>query len=384
MRGWAALYRAEPPCVTLLAAADNSGMASLDLGREIIGRALETGWAAAGVAALAPFETAADQAHRAISEGRLAGMPWLSHERVDAAADLRRRHPWARSVIALAWPYRPVAPHAEDGSTARPRGRMAAYACLPDESGRAADYHTTLGARCAELLREVAVLAPGTRSRVFIDHGWAMDKPIAERAGIGFVGKNTTLLTAAAGSYVLLAEILTSLELATTAPTTRNCGSCTSCIPACPTGALLAPGVMDANRCISYLTIEHRGAIPEELRPLMGTWIFGCDLCQEACPINQRLAPAALAPGRASTSTGPVPSPDLVECLALDEAEFEARFRGTAVWRAGRAGLARNAAIALGNAGDQTAVPALVAAATADPDPVVRESAAWAVTRLRG
>jgi epoxyqueuosine reductase len=140
---------------------------------------------------------------------------------------------------------------------------------------------------------------------------------------------------------------------------------------------------MDANRCISYLTIEHRGSIAEDLRPLMGTWIFGCDLCQEACPINQRLAPVAEEDeAAASTSAGPVPFPDLLECLELDEAGFERRFHGTAVWRTGRAGLARNSAIALGNAGDRAALPALRRVAVTDGDPVVRESAAWAVARL--
>jgi epoxyqueuosine reductase len=139
---------------------------------------------------------------------------------------------------------------------------------------------------------------------------------------------------------------------------------------------------MDARRCISYLTIEHRGSIPLQLRPLMGTWIFGCDLCQEACPINQRLAPEAAADPGPSTGGGPVPFPDLVECLELTDAAFEERFKGTPVWRTGRARLARNAAIALGNAADRAAVAPLRRAAAADPDPVVRESAVWALGRL--
>ena len=139
---------------------------------------------------------------------------------------------------------------------------------------------------------------------------------------------------------------------------------------------------MDARRCISYLTIEHKGSIPEELRPLMGTWIFGCDLCMEACPINQRLAPAPADEAGASTQRGPVPFPDLVECLELTEEEFAARFKGTAVWRTGRAGLARNAAIALGNAAKPGAVASLRRAREGDADPVVRESAAWAMARL--
>src|SRR5437899_3985526 len=169
---------------------------------------------------------------------------------------------------------------------------------------------------------------------------WYDERAVAERAGLGFAGKHAGLITQTAGSYVLLAEMLLSVPLPPTRPSRRSCGRCTACLPACPTGAIVAPGIIDARRCISYLTIEHRGAIPLELRPLMGTWAFGCDLCQEACPINARLAPAPLEARSATTVSGPVPFPDLVECLGLTDAEFEQRFRGTAVWRAGRTGLA--------------------------------------------
>jgi epoxyqueuosine reductase len=144
----------------------------------------------------------------------------------------------------------------------------------------------------------------------------------------------------------------------------------------------VAPGVIDARRCISYLTIEHRGAIPVELRPLMGTWAFGCDLCQEACPINHRLAPEPLDVESATTVRGPVPYPDLVECLELSDDEFRTRFRATAVSRTGRAGLARNCAIALGNAGDRAALPALRNSAEHDPDAVVRDAARWGIAQL--
>jgi epoxyqueuosine reductase len=353
----------------------------------IIAHALESGWAAAGVAGLEPLEQARVRAIDAIDSGRMNGMPWLSAERIDAASDLGRRYPWAQAAISLAWPYRPaIPPGAQAAEPAavpgRPRGRMAAYACLPGDATATADYHDLLAARCDELVNWIRVEYGDVRAKRFIDHGWAMDRPIAERAGVGFAGKNTTLLTSSAGSYVLLAELLVSLPLPSTPPSNRSCGNCTACLPSCPTGALVAPGVMDARRCISYLTIEHQGAIPNDLRPLMGTWAFGCDLCMEACPINERLAPAAMAANGASTAAGPVPFPDLVECLQLTAAEFERRFRGTAVWRAGRHGLARNAAIALGNAGDRGAVPALTRAAREDEDEVVREAATWAVARL--
>jgi epoxyqueuosine reductase len=353
---------------------------------QLIAEARRSGFAAAGVTSTRPFGEARRRALRAIDEGRMDGMPWYTRERVEASADLRRRYPWARSIVALAWPYRPAAaPRSQvsppDSAAGAVRGRMSAYACL-DLDGRPVDYHTLLAARCDGLVGWLRQRHPDVRAKRFIDHGWAMDRAIAERAGIGFAGKHASVITREAGSYVMLAEILLSLALPPDRPSRRSCGTCHACLPACPTGAIVAPGVIDARRCIAYLTIEHRGPIPLELRPLMGTWAFGCDLCQEACPINERLAPAPLESEPATTASGPVPFPDLVECLGLNDAGFERRFRGTAVWRAGRDGLARNCAVALGNAGDRAAVPALQRAQAADPDPDVREAAAWALAAL--
>jgi len=354
----------------------------------IVAHALEDGWAAAGVAGLAPFETARARALEAIDAGRMDGMPWMSAERIEMSADLSRRYPWALAAISLAWPYRPAVKPGMvptvDGEPGRPRGRMAAYACIDAaETGRASDYHAVLARRCDDLAAWMRAEFGQLRVKRFVDHGWAMDRPMAERAGIGFAGKNTTLLTQGAGSYVLLAEMLVSLPLPSTPSSSRSCGKCTACIPACPTGALLAPGVMDATRCIAYLTIEHEGRIDEALRPLMGTWAFGCDLCMEACPINHRLAPEPIAEPGGSTASGPVPFPDLVECLELTEGEFEERFSGTAIWRGGRNRLARNAAIALGNAGDTAAIPALRAATESTDDEVARDAAGWAIRRLQ-
>jgi epoxyqueuosine reductase len=261
------------------------------------------------------------------------------------------------------------------------RGRFAAYACIGDGE-HAVDYHDLLASRCDVLVDWLRARVDGMSAKRFIDHGWALDRAIAERAGIGFAGKHASVITAAAGSYVMLAGIALSVALPADAPSRRGCGQCRACIPACPTGAITAPGVIDARRCISYLTIEHRGAIPLELRPLMGTWAFGCDLCQEACPINERLAPEPLDDPTATTERGPVPHPDLIECLELSDDAFAARFRRTAVWRTGRAGLARNCAIALGNAGNPAALPALQRSAQSDPDPVVREAALWGIARL--
>jgi epoxyqueuosine reductase len=351
------------------------------LREELRAHALQRGWCALGVTGVEPFTEARRHGLDAIAAGRMDGMPWMTPDRVSASADLGARYPWARSVVALAWPYRPVRASAQSGVES-PRGRMAAYAMLPEpDTGSVTDYHDVLARGCDELVAWIADRVPGVRAKRFVDHGWAIDRAVAERAGVGFTGKHASLLTTAAGSYVLLAEIALSVPLPPDAPSKKDCGTCSACLPACPTGAIVAAGVIDARRCISYLTIEHQGAIPLELRPLMGTWVFGCDLCQEACPINHRLAPQPL-PDAAQPKSGPVPAPDLVELLELDELRFAERFAGTPVARTGRARLARNAAVALGNARVASTAAPLRRAATGDPDPVVREAAAWALDRV--
>ncbi len=317
---------------------------------ELREHALQRGWCALGVTGVEPFSEARERGLAAVAAGRMDGMPWMTAERITASTDLGRRYPWARSIIALAWPYAPVRP-GKDHDADHPRGRMAAYAMLRDSSGEARDYHDLLASGCDELVGWLRGRYPATRAKRFVDHGWAMDRAVAERSGIGFTGKHASLLTSGAGSYVLLAEIALSLPLPPDAPSKKGCGSCTACLPSCPTGAIVAPGVIDARRCISYLTIEHSGPVPVELRPLMGTWVFGCDLCQEACPINHRLALDPLKEAAQPAVKGPVAAPDLVELLELDEAAFDERFAGTPVARTGRARLARNAAIALGNVG---------------------------------
>ncbi|HVC41865.1 MAG TPA: tRNA epoxyqueuosine(34) reductase QueG [Candidatus Saccharimonadales bacterium] len=357
-------------------------MAALRAALSIEARRL--GFAACGVTSVLPFTEARVRALAAIDAGRMDGMSWYTRDRVAASADLGGRYPWARSIVALAWPYRPArAPAPSPVGPEAIRGRFSAYACTEDGDGPV-DYHDLLARRCDALVDWLRGRVAGARAKRFIDHGWALDRAIAERAGIGFAGKHASVITLEAGSYVLLASIAVSVALPIDSPSQRGCGRCSACLPSCPTGAIVSPGVIDARRCISYLTIEHRGPIPNELRPLMGTWAFGCDLCQEACPINHRLAPQPLDADAASTARGPVPHPDLIECLELTDSEFTARFRGTAVARTGRAGLARNCAIALGNAGDRAAMPALRRSAELDPDEVVREAARWGIARLTG
>jgi epoxyqueuosine reductase len=222
----------------------------------------------------------------------------------------------------------------------------------------------------------------GHVAKTYVDHGWMLDRAAAARAGLGWLGKNTNLLVPGVGSYVLLAEIVTSAELDPDEPVKKSCGSCDACMRVCPTGALIEPGVLDNRRCISFWTIEHRGVIPLDIRPLMGDWIFGCDLCQEICPVNARPAPPD---PQAQEAFGPPidARPRLEELLALDDDRFRTRFRGSAVWRTRRSGLLRNVCVALGNIADRASVPAL-ATALDDAEPLIRGHAAWALGRLGG
>jgi epoxyqueuosine reductase len=306
---------------------------------------------------------------------------------VHASADPRRATPEARTVIALAYPYPAGSTSStiEDfpspacgggqggGADGGPRGRIAAYAL-----GR--DYHEVLLERLQPLL--ALLRDQGYTAKTYVDHGWMLDRAAAARAGIGWLGKNTNLLVPGVGSNVLLAEIVTSAPLETDAPLKKTCGACDACMRVCPTGALVAPGVLDNRRCISFWTIEHHGVIPIEMRPMIGDWIFGCDLCQEICPVNTR--PAAPDP-TALAAFGPLieARPRLEELLTLDDAAFSQRFRESALWRTRRAGLLRNACVALGNVADRESVPAL-AGALDDPEALIRGHAAWALGRLGG
>lgn len=330
------------------------------------------GFCAVGVTSADPFTQAEEAATRRTQDGLMDGLSWWSESRVHASADPRRTTPDARSIIALAFPYpRPSGSATESG----PKGRIASYAL-----GR--DYHEVLLERMQPLVEMLR--ARGYRAKTYVDHGWMLDRAAAARAGVGWLGKNTNLLVPGVGSSVLLCEIVTSAELDLDQPLAKNCGSCNACMRICPTGALVAPGVLDNRKCISYWTIEHRGVIPREMRPQIGDWVFGCDLCQEVCPVN----PSGNT-DRPKDSISDVfgPSidgrPGLEELLKLDEEAFRIRFRQSALWRTRRSGLLRNACIALGNVADRSSVPAL-RRALEDGDPLVRGHAAWALGRLGG
>jgi epoxyqueuosine reductase len=235
-----------------------------------------------------------------------------------------------------------------------------------------------MGARLESLLGFVKVHAPEAGGRACVDTAPVLERDLAARSGLGWIGKNTCLITPGVGSWYFLGELLLDVELPPDEPISDHCGSCRRCLDACPTAAFAGPGVLDARRCISYLTIELKGPIPRALRPGMGTLIFGCDICQSVCPHNKWQTPTPDLELRSEAVTA---SPDLTELLSLNEAAFRERFRRTPLWRSKRRGLMRNVCVALGNAGDQAAAPAL-AAALCDPEPLVRGHAAWALGRL--
>jgi epoxyqueuosine reductase len=274
--------------------------------------------------------------------------------------------PEVRSVVMVGMSYKPAA---------EPTGpaRVARYA-------RGADYHDVLRDRLNHLLAWVQGEVPGCVGRGVVDTAPLLERDFARRAGLGWVGKNTMLINKHAGSYLFLGALLLNLDLRPDPPhETSHCGSCTACLDACPTGAFAGPGWLDSRRCISYLTIELRGPVPEDLREGMGDWLFGCDVCQEVCPWNRK-APAGAEP--ALLPRADLEALDPAELLSLSEEEFRRRFRGTALMRARRRGLLRNAALVLGNVGGAEALPALDGA-LADPEPLVREAAAWALERVK-
>lgn len=276
----------------------------------------------------------------------------------------------ARSLLMLAMPYSGGEPK-EPGPT---DGRVARYAW------GAQDYHDLIRPRLHQLADYLRELAPGAATRGVVDTAPLLEREFAQLAGLGWVGKNTLLLNRTAGSYFFLAAILTDLELHYDQPhRTDHCGSCTACLDACPTAAFPEPYVLDASRCISYLTIEHRGPIAEALRNDIAPWLFGCDICQEVCPWNRRESGQPLTELQAIDELNPV---DCAALFDLSEEEFRRRFRHTPLWRAHRRGLLRNAAIVLGNQADPAGLAALSKGLN-DHEPLVRGASAWALGQLR-
>jgi len=387
----------------------------MSLSDEVLAQALALGFDLAGIVPVGPPRHGAAIAFTdwlaAGHDGEMAYLAARVAERLDPAIWL----PNARSLILLVANYNPGAPPPAWRDPAY--GRIARYAWT-------ADYHDVLKPRLYALDAFIRERTGRTAlGKACVDTAPLLERDFAEQAGLGFIGRNTCLITPGLGSWTFLAALAVPEELTTderrrtTADTTvvgrrssvgGGCGRCTRCLDACPTNAFVAPTatpvgphVLDARRCISYLTIELRGPIPRELRPLMGNWVYGCDVCQEVCPYN-RAAPvaddASILSGarrtRLSANSEPRPAPcevegaaifdaapPLLELLALDEAAFRTHFRGTAVLRAKRRGLVRNACVAAGNWDDPAAIPALIPL-LADVEPLIRGHAAWALGRI--
>ena len=345
-----------------------------DLRRLIDQLAREVGFDLVAVTDAVGFDADREIAMRRIDDGLMDGLPWFTKARVARGTNPGELLPGARSIISLGLNYYPAPAAAASCGT----GKVARYA-------QARDYHRLMKRRMRRLviaLSEHPALQRDDESlsaRWFVDDGPMLDRAAARRAGLGWFGKNGNVLNPTYGSWLLLGQIVTNLELEPDAPLAKTCGQCTRCIPACPTDAIVAPYVVDNRRCISYLTIEHKGAIPREIRPAMGTWVFGCDICQEVCPVNRK----AKATSDPNFGRRDLVALDLIELLDLDETQFRQRFAGTPIMRAKRLGMQRNACVALGNLGDSATVSAL-AHALEYADPLVQQHAAWALGRIGG
>jgi epoxyqueuosine reductase len=335
----------------------------MDLKEAVRGEARRLGFTGVGFASSGRHPAAA-RLREWLERGFAADMTWM-HRREAERGNPARLIPWARTLIVAALPYSSDL----SGEIPPSQARISRYA-------RGGDYHDVLKERLARLGSFLSRVAPGARSCPVVDTGAILEKAWACTAGLGWQGKHTNLIAPEAGSFFFLGELATDLELAAdTTSITDRCGACTLCLDACPTQAFPEPYVLDARRCISYLTIEHRGAVPEELRERFGNRVFGCDVCQEVCPWNGDAAPGD------PRLEDHAPAPDLVDLIGLDREEFQRRFAATPLRRAGWLRFLRNVAVALGNSQDPRAVPAL-RAALAIPDPLLQEHVRWALTRL--
>lgn len=329
-------------------------------------RALTEGFAAMGICAPDATPDTAGRLSQFVDLGRHGQMAWMA-ERMGWRGAAAALWPEARSIIMLAELYTPET----DPLTVLGQPETAVVSVYAQ--GR--DYHDLVKKRLKRLGRWM-VDQTGAQIKVFVDTAPVMEKPLAQAAGLGWQGKHTNLLSRELGSWFFLGAIFTTLDLPRDAPENSHCGNCTACLDICPTGAFPAPYQLDARRCISYLTIEHKGPIDLELRPLLGNRIYGCDDCLAVCPWN-KFAVAASEAGYAPRIGAPL----LAELVALDDATFRTRFSGSPVKRIGRDRFVRNVLYAIGN----SAAPVLRAAAEpllTDPDPAVADAAAWAIARL--
>ena len=361
--------------------------------------ALDAGFDLARVTTAREFQSDRQVALERLEAGLMDGLPWYTEERILRGSDPQQLLPGARSIISLGLSYfNGGDPSNKDPSSkyltlkdeSKPRGRIARYAL-------GQDYHRVMKARMKAFVQTLserldALLDAPVDARWYVDDGPMLDRAAAFRSGLGWFGKNTNILTSSHGSWVFLGQVVTNLDLSPDQPLAKSCGTCTLCIEACPTGAIIEPYVLDNPRCISHLTIENRGAIPTEFRAAMDDWVFGCDICQDVCPVNRKAAPAwapipMLKPqiggtGNAgSTQTGQPDLLDLAEILQMTEDDFRARFANSPVKRARLTGLQRNACVALGNSGDLKSATVLLDA-LGHAESLIRGHAAWALGQM--
>jgi epoxyqueuosine reductase len=337
--------------------------------------ARECGLTVAAVTDAAPFHDILPALLERIDGGRLDGLDWFTRERAAQACDpAGTLMPSARTIVSVGIAYWGLDDGKPDDGV--PRGRISRYA-------RGADYHRLLPERMRRLHGAIeALVGHPVEARFLTDHARIVDRAVAARSGLGWYGKNACVIVPGHGSWVMLGELMLDLDLEPDAPLDHDCGRCRICLDRCPTGAIVAPYTIDTPSCISFQTIEQRGAIPRELRPRLGDWVFGCDICQEVCPYTTAATPEpdpAFLPLRIEHAY-----PSLVFLLEMSEPTFRETYRGTAILRAKRAGLARNAAVALGNLGTDGAEAPLVTALLAHDIALVRGHAAWALGRIGG
>ncbi len=331
--------------------------------------ALELGFDLVGISSADAFADHRRVTLQRLRDGLLNGLPWFNRDRVERGTDPQRLLPGARSVISVALSYHLPS----NGPPQSLEGRVARYAWGDD-------YHKVMKKRLKAYVRGLSEkLDRHIQARWCVDDGPMLDRAAAQRAGVGWFGKNTNILTATHGSWVFLGQVVTDLDLRPDIPLKKNCGGCTLCLRACPTGALPAPYVIDNEKCISHQTIENRGDIPLAIRPLMSDLVFGCDICQDVCPVNVKSLYTREQAFRKKRFT----TLQLAEILDMTDDEFRQRFSGSPLKRAKLAGLKRNACVALGNSADLSAVPHLVRALD-DAEPLVRRHAAWGLGRLGG
>lgn len=344
------------------------------LARTVKTLAFECGLDVSTITSAEEFAGLDETLRRHIDAGHVEGLDWFTKERAEFSVNPRNLMASARSIVSVGVSYWSSDPGKPDDGV--PRGRIARYA-------RGLDYHSFLKKRMKELhARLERDVGHPIEARLLTDTARIVDRAVAARSGLGWQGKNACIIVPGHGSWILLGELILDLELEPDPPLNHNCGRCSFCIDRCPTGAIVAPYTVNAPKCLSFQTIEQRGAIPRDLRPLLGDWVFGCDVCQDVCPYTRAAKPSldqSIMPKRIENAY-----PSLPWLLSMTETAFRSIYSGTPVLRAKRRGMARNAAVALANVGDRAFSPILAAALETHDEPLVRAHAAWALGELAG